>query len=136
MERCLQAEQCWDGSLVVLSCRDAALDQQPVIFFSENAVLLLNFAHCTPAITAKNAQCCPGKLRNLHSVALQVSTLVARLCSLQLFAHALQTVCLWAVQSTAAFVEHCTAAFAEGPVAVLSERRETNNEEVVQQLSE
>ena len=104
MERCLQAEQCWDGSLVVLSCRDAALDQQPVIFFSENAVLLLNFAHCTPAITAKNAQCCPGKLRNLHSVALQVSTLMARLCSLQLFARALQTVCLWAVQRTAASV--------------------------------
>ena len=33
-------------------------------------------------------------------------------------------------------LHHWTAAFADGAVAVLSERRETNNEEVVQQLSE
>ena len=33
-------------------------------------------------------------------------------------------------------MHHWTAAFADGAVAVLSERRETNNEEVVQQLSE
>ena len=52
MERCLQAEQCRDGSLVVLSCRDAALDQQPVIF-SENTVLLLNFAHYILVIKEK-----------------------------------------------------------------------------------
>ena len=30
-------------------------------------------------------------------------------------------------------MHHWTAAFADGAVAVLSERRETNNEEVVQQ---
>ena len=101
MERCLQAEQCQDGSLVVLSCRDAPLDQQPVIF-SENAVLLLNPAHYALVIKAKNTQHCPGKLSHLHSAALQVSMLVARLCSPQLSARALQTVCLWAVQRTAA----------------------------------
>ena len=33
-------------------------------------------------------------------------------------------------------LHHCTAAFADGAVAVLSERRETDNEEVGQQLSE
>ena len=33
-------------------------------------------------------------------------------------------------------MHHWMAAFADGAVAVLSERRETNNEEVVQQLSE
>ena len=37
---------------MVLSCRDAALDQQPVIF-SENAVLLLNFAHYILVIKEK-----------------------------------------------------------------------------------
>ena len=84
---------------------------------------MVNFAHYTLVIKAQNTQCCPGKLSCLHSVAFQVSMLVARLCSSQLSARALQTVCLWAVQRTAA-------------VAVLSERRETNNKEVVQQLSE
>ena len=136
MERCLQAEQCWDGSLVVLSCRDAALDQQPVIF-SENAVLLLNFAHCTPVITAKNARCCPGKLQQLSTALLSK---LARSWPGFVPRSSLHVLCRQSVcgqcKGLLPPLHHWMAAFADGAVGVLSERCETNNEEVVQQLSE
>ena len=135
LERCLQAEQCRDGSLVVLSCRDAALDQQPVIF-SENAVLLLNFAHYILVIKEKMLGAALGN----SAISTALLSKLARSWPGCVPCSSLHVLCRQSVRGQCKGLlpplHHWTAAFADGAVAVLSERRETNNEEVVQQLSE
>jgi len=134
LERCLQAEQCRDGGLLVLSCRDAALDQWPVIFLRKRRP----FGELCLLYTRHKSKKTLGAAMGNSAISTALLSKLARSWPGFVPCSSLHVLCIQSVCGQCKGLpplHHRTAAFAGGVVGVLTKHCETNNEEVVQQLS-